>query len=117
MFYIATGRDAVFLNKQLQLKCICFTEGVCKIGIPEKRLEYYLKKLEKLNLAYIVYHFDNEHEELIEEEINEGEYHKEKSCNKNCLICKGIRYYKEDKYMNALSKLFEREAKENAKNG
>jgi DNA mismatch repair ATPase MutS len=54
-FYVATGKDAVFLNKQLGLKCICFKKEVCKIGIPETRIEYYLEKLARLDVAYIVY--------------------------------------------------------------
>lgn len=37
-FYVATGSDAVFLNKQLGLKCICFKKKICKIGIPENRI-------------------------------------------------------------------------------
>ena len=34
MFYIATGRDAVLLHDKLNLKCTCFTDNVCKVGIP-----------------------------------------------------------------------------------
>ena len=30
VFYIATGKDAIFLNKVLKLKCTCFSENVCK---------------------------------------------------------------------------------------
>ena len=38
VFYVATGKDAVFLSKELNLKCICFKKQVCKIGIPENRV-------------------------------------------------------------------------------
>ena len=66
VFYVATGKDAVFFNKELGLKCVCFKNQVCKIGIPEMRIEHYLRKLEKMNISYIVYHFDNKKEQLIE---------------------------------------------------
>ena len=109
VFYVATGKDAVFLNKELGLKCICYKNQVCKIGIPENRIEHYLRKLEKMGIGYIVYCFDNKNEILIEKYKNEGKYHKETSYNRNCLICKGIRRYEDDKYMNAVKKLFEKE--------
>lgn len=109
IFYIAVGKDAVFLNEQLNLKCICFKEGICKIGIPESRLEYYLRKLERLNLAYVVYQFDHQKEELIQKYENHGKGHKEDRENKNCLICKGIKKYGEDKYLIALQELLEKE--------
>lgn len=109
VFYTAIGKDAVFFNKELGLKCVCYKNQICKIGIPENRIEYYLKKLEKLNIGYIVYNFDSKKEELIEKYKNEGVYHKETRNNKNCLICKGIRCYEEDKYMNAVQKLLEKE--------
>lgn len=109
VFYVATGKDAVFFNKELGLKCVCFKNQVCKIGIPEMRIEHYLRKLEKMNISYIVYHFDNKKEQLIEKYRYEGNYHKEKKENKNCLLCKGIRCYEEDKYMNAIQKMLEEE--------
>ena len=110
-FYIATGKDAVYLNKEIGLKCVCFKEQICKIGIPEKSIERYLRKLEMINLGYVVYNFDHENEELVEQYKYIGGYHKETRNNRNCLICKGIKNYREDKYMNALKKLIEEEIK------
>lgn len=62
VFYIATGKDAIFLNKVLKLKCTCFSENVCKVGIPETSLPKYLERLDRLDVSYIVYHFNNEKE-------------------------------------------------------
>ena len=115
VFYIATGKDAVFLNHQLNLKCVCFKKQVCKVGIPENRIEYYLNKLEKINISYIVYHFDPKREILIEKYKNMGKYHNIIENNRNCLICKGIREYGEDKYLNAVRKLLEEENEKNEK--
>ena len=30
-FYIAVGEDAVVLHKELQLKCTCFKNRICKV--------------------------------------------------------------------------------------
>ena len=73
VFYIATGKDAIFLNNVLKLKCTCFSENVCKVGIPEMSLPKYLERLDRLNVSYIVYHFNNEKEMLVEECRNDGE--------------------------------------------
>ncbi|MCI9040037.1 MAG: hypothetical protein HFJ29_09385 [Clostridia bacterium] len=115
-FYIATGKDAVFLNRQLGLKCICFKKEVCKVGIPETRIEYYLEKLARIDLAYIAYCFDSQKKELTEKYRSDGSYHKEYRENKDCLICTGIRSYpKDDRYLIALQKMQEKELKN--KNG
>lgn len=115
VFYTAIGKDAVFLNKQLSLKCICFKNQVCKIGIPENRIEHYLGKLKNLNVAYIVYDFDSKLGTLTEMYKNNGNYHKEIANNRNCLICKGIRGYEEDKYLKAIQKLLEEDINKNGK--
>lgn len=115
VFYIATGADAVYLNKQFKLKCICFKKGECKIGIPESRLSFYVTKLESMDMGYIVYNFNNKEQKLYVEYENNGKYHNEKQKNKNCLICKGIRMYEDDKYLNAVQKLFEEEEENDGK--
>lgn len=71
-FYIATGRDALLLHTKLDLKCTCFKNNVCKVGIPEMSLPKYLERLDRLNVSYIVYHFNNEKEMLVEECKNNG---------------------------------------------
>ena len=45
MFYIATGRDAVLLHDKLNLKCTCFKNNICKVGIPVNSLEKYVENL------------------------------------------------------------------------
>ena len=45
MFYIATGRDAVLLHDKLNLKCTCFTDNMCKVGIPVIAIDKYIEKL------------------------------------------------------------------------
>lgn len=38
-FYIATDKDAVLLHEKLNLKCNCFKNNICKVGIPVNSLE------------------------------------------------------------------------------
>ena len=33
-FYIAVGRDAIFLNRELGLKVNCFKKEVCEVEFP-----------------------------------------------------------------------------------
>lgn len=112
VFYIATGRDAVFLGKELGLKCICFKNKICKVGVPENTIEKYVEKLNKLGLGYIVYDFDSSREELNVKYSKEGKYHNEINDNKGCLECKGIKGDTNDKYMKAIIKIVDKELEE-----
>lgn len=108
-FYIATGKDAVLLHKKLDLKCTCFTNNACKVGVPITSLDKYIEKLENLKLSYIVYDYNKEKNELKEKCSKIGKLNKEKNNNINCLICKGIEKYKNDKYLEALAKYLEKD--------
>ena len=113
-FYIAIGKDAVILNKLLDLKVSCFKSEMCKIGFPINSLEKYLELIHKKKYGYIVYFFNQETEELEVVAEYEGK-NKSKIMgeNINCYICKhSTKYYKkEDKYIKALAKLYDKEIK------
>ena len=66
-FYIATGRDALLLHIKLDLKCTCFKNNVCKVGIPVMSINKYIEKLDKIKYAYIIYEYDKEKMELKEQ--------------------------------------------------
>ena len=59
-FYIATGRDAVLLHKKLNLKCTCFKNNICKVGIPVNSLEKYVEKFNQMQYSYIIYDYDKQ---------------------------------------------------------
>ena len=59
-FYIATGRDAVLLHKKLNLKCTCFKNNICKVGIPVNSLEKYVEKFNQMQYSYIIYEYDKQ---------------------------------------------------------
>ena len=62
-FYIAIGKDAVLLNKLLDLKVTCFKTEVCKVGFPIESLEKYIDLIHEKKYGYIVYYFKQEKEE------------------------------------------------------
>ena len=107
-FYIAVEEDAVLLNNKLKLKCTCFQKNTCKVGVPVKSIDTYLEKIKKLGYSYIVYNLDRTNEELNIIRNYEGKKNKTARKNLNCLICKGIQAYEDDKYMGALKKLYEK---------
>ena len=113
-FYIAIGKDAVILNKLLDLKVSCFKPEVCKVGFPINSLEKYLELIHEKKYGYIIYFFNQEKEEL--EVITEYDGKNKNRImveNINCYICKhSTKYYKkEDKYIKALAKLYDKEIK------
>ena len=111
-FYVAIGKDAVLLNNLLELKVTCFKPETCKIGFPNASLEKYTDLIQEKGYSFIVYYFDQKKEEL-EILLDYTGKNKNETTTKrlNCYICKHstMGYKKEDKYMLALAKLYEKE--------
>ena len=108
MFYIATGRDVVLLHDKLNLKCTCFTDNVCKVGIPVIAIDKYIEKLDKTGYGYVIYNYNKDKAELTEVLTKTGRDTRITSKNLNCLTCKGISEYKDDEYMLALYNYYEK---------
>lgn len=111
-FYVAIGKDATLLNNLLGLKVSCVKTEVCKVGFPICALEKYTELLVQKRYSFIVYDFDHKREELKILESYEGKNtNKLTNRNINCYICsKSTQKYKNtDKYILALSKLYEKE--------
>lgn len=108
-FYVATEKDAVFLHEKLELKCTCFKNNVCKVGIPINALEKYVEKLDSTKHSYIIFDYDKQNRELKEIHSKIAKQHKITSKNINCLECKGVSAYKDDEYMEAIYKLMDQE--------
>lgn len=111
-FYIARGKDALLLNDLAGLKLTCLEVEVCKVGFPIASLEKYTDILEENKYSYIVYYYDKKKEEL--EILKEYKGKKINTFNqdkKNCYICSGttLSYKKEDKYIEAVAKLYGKE--------
>ena len=110
-FYIATGRDAILLHTKLNLKCTCFKNNICKVGVPINSIEKYIEKLNKMKYSYVIYDYQKETMELKEKYVGNGRKNKITEKNINCLTCKGISEYQDDEYMLAVLKLFEDKTK------
>ena len=111
-FYISIGKDAILLNRLINSKVSCFKPEICKVGFPINSLEKYTDLLVQKRYSYIVYYFDQEKEELQILEDYEGKYNNNlKGQNINCYICSKStgKYKRPDKYIIALSKLYENE--------
>ena len=111
-FYIAIGKDAILLNRLINLKVSCFKPEICKVGFPINSLEKYTDLLVQKRYSYIVYYCDQEKEELQILEDYKGKYNNNlEEENINCYICSKStkKYKKPDKYIIALSKLYEKE--------
>lgn len=109
-FYIATGRDALLLSVKLGLKCTCYKNNICKVGVPVSSIDKYIEKLNKIRYSYIIYDYDKEQKELKVKCEKKGRFNKIVLENNNCLLCKGIQKYSDDEYMQAVLKLFENDA-------
>ena len=72
VFMIAIGKDAIVLSKEFGFKKTCFTEGVCRIGIPLTYTLKYLELLEHRGYSYVVYDYDKNTKELIEKYRYDG---------------------------------------------
>ena len=106
-FYIAIGEDAVLLHEKLGLKCTCFKNLICKVGIPRNSIGKYIKEIEKLKYGYILYDYNSKNKRLLELSYKEGKKNKIMNKNINCLACMGASKYEEDDYSIALLKFIE----------
>ena len=106
-FYIATGKDAVLLHNKFGLKCTCFKNNICKVGVPVTAIDKYIEKLDKTTYSYVVYDYIKEKKELKKIINRPGRACRLKNKNINCLKCKGIAAYEDDEYVLALNKFFD----------
>ena len=106
-FYIAIGEDAVLLHEKLGLKCTCFKNHICKVGIPRNSIGKYIKEIEKLKYGYILYDYNSKNKRLLELSYKECKKNKIMNKNINCLACMGASKYEEDDYSIALLKFIE----------
>ena len=59
MFFNSIGKDAIILEKVLELKRTCVTKGICKVGLPtnyvRENFSKIKEKLEKNNIGFVFY--------------------------------------------------------------
>jgi len=110
-FYIARGKDALALNKMLDLKLTCLETEICKVGFPISSLEKYTKLIEDKKYSYIVYNYNGELGKLeVIKKYDGKKRNKITENSQNCYYCtKGVGRYKEDRYIQAVAHLLEEE--------
>lgn len=87
IFFVAIGKDALELNKQIGLQLTCMRPELCKVGFQIKSFEKYILKLKETKKSFIVYAYDKEKkkETKIFEYTNEPVLENRK-CN-DCNLC------------------------------
>lgn len=58
VFFVGIGKDAVILAEKLGITNICFTEGVCKCGIPVNRMDKMLRKIIDKDISVAIYEYN-----------------------------------------------------------
>lgn len=84
IFFVAIGRDALFLSEKLKLKCTCWKSEMCKVGFLVRSAENYIKTMKQLGISFRMYILnENKKEELIynNEGNLENNYNKANKCN------------------------------------
>lgn len=66
IFYIGVGKDAIILNKLINLELTCYTKSICKAGFPENALSKYIKLLQASNISVVVYGYTDKTESTLE---------------------------------------------------
>ena len=62
--------------------CTCFTDNMCKVGIPVIAIDKYIEKLDKTGYGYVIYNYNKDKAEL----INEHYYNKIDKLRRNSKI-------------------------------
>ncbi len=52
IFIVAVGRSALAFADLFSLKRICVTYGICKAGLPVKKIEEYIKELCEMSVPF-----------------------------------------------------------------
>ena len=58
IFFVAIGKDAIFLNEKIGLKRTCMKNQLCKVGFSIQSSEKYMRLLEENNISYKLYQID-----------------------------------------------------------
>lgn len=87
IFVIATGEDAILLNKLYGLKVTCFQKNECKVGMPVGVILKYLELIEEEGYGYVLYDYGKDSKELVEKYKFEGKKIQKK---KNAKIVKNV---------------------------
>ena len=87
VFYLAYGKDAIFLEEQIGLKCTCMKNGMCKVGFPVTSKEKFAEKMKKKDIPFKMYESGKDGElKIITQEDGKNKNIKTEM-NKECSKC------------------------------
>ena len=103
VFYTVIGKQCKALEKYIGLKRTCFSNGICKVGIPKTGIEKIKFKLNQMNICFVIYDFVENKKEKNYQKIYESSGTKsfeDKEELSTCHICD----YKKSVLRSAVSK-------------
>lgn len=105
VFFVGIGKDAVILAERLGITNICFTEGVCKCGIPVNRMDKMLRKIIEKDISVAIYEYNPKGiEKELRYKIKVGELDSKEAKK---YLCGHFGYIKYANVKNLTEKLFE----------
>ena len=104
IFFVAIGKDAVFMQQQYGLSTLCFKEGICKNGIVLKSMEKFIPKFKESGYSYKIYNYEKETGNIKEILRIDGKLLEETVENMGCSKCQ-YNDYENKKIRNSLEYL------------
>lgn len=99
-FFVAIGKNAVFLNQYIGLKLTCAKPNLCKVGIPVNSIMKYMDMLEMLDYTFLIYDYNKENKKL----VLKYKYFGHKKIEENYEAeCEGCEYYKDHGFSNNIN--------------
>ena len=88
VFFVGIGKDAILMNKILDLKLVCMKEGLCKVGFIGRSLEKYINLLSLSGKAFVIYEYNKKVPEETKQIFRfSGEKVYETRCSLDCEKC------------------------------
>lgn len=95
IFIVAVGKSTIAFADLFSLKRICMTYGICKAGIPVKKVEEYVKELCEMSVPFVMYEYTsktNTHQKQYTK-LLETEGINKVNITKNCIDCENCESY------------------------
>lgn len=112
IFYVAIGNDAIVLQKEFELRPICFGKNICKCVVNIEKIKIFTKRLDDKKYKYIVYDYIKGEELALEEQFVER-YRQDEGMNiektKYKVDCKNCWYNKRKEKRNKINNEMEKD--------
>ena len=96
VFFVGIGKDAVILTEKLGVTNICFSEEICKSGIPVNKIDKILEEIIDKNISVAIYDYNPkgvEKEKVDKYKLLRRIVMKPIEETRECLNCEKCTYY------------------------